>query len=411
MMTISKFVENNQRQLLNILIVISGFLLLIGRKPGGITAPFLWAEDGKIFLEQLLNTGPNWLTPYAGQYWILERGLYVIAELFPLQLIPQISYVISTAAITALMAVVLQERNQTIFRKHSNQIITFYLLVSIPGVFEATNGIISVYLWLPVSLCLVLASPKAKTWWGATSEYVLVVVASFTSLTAIFVLPVAIWSFLKQRSWQNGTRLGILIIGAVTAVISIKQSGRPTNIPGSFFEVLVVALRKVFGVLFFGHSNIIFFWPAGEIGPFFFLSLFSLAVIAIIAVSLRKGPLLSFLIVAGISSFLGILASASLELLIADPVSGGRYFVPAIGVVIVTLMVGVSSSKIMLKIPSLLLLASFTFGFASDFQILTPTPLEASTWNEFVDCVDAQNSYCHINIAPAAPWGVTVGGQ
>ena len=411
MMPISKFVEKYQRQLLNILVVFSGFLLLLGRKPGGITAPFLWAEDGKIFLEQLLNTGPNWLTPYAGQYWILERGLYVIAGLFPLEFIPQVSYLISTVAITALMAVVLQHRNQTLFRKHRNQIVTFYLLLAIPGVFEATNGIISVYLWLPVSLCLVLAAPKAKTWWGTASEYALVLIASFTSLTAIFVLPVAIWSVWKQRTWQAGIRLGILIIGAVTAVISIKQSGRPTNIPSSIFEVLVVGLRKVFGVLFLGHSNFLFFWPAGVLGPFFLLSLIALAVIVTIAVSLRKGPLLSFLIVAGISSFLGILASASLELLIADPVSGGRYFVPAIGVVIVTLMVGVSSRIILLKIPSLLLLASFTFGFASDFQILTPTPLEASTWNEFADCVDAQKSYCHIDIAPAAPWGVTVGGQ
>lgn len=411
MMPISKFLEQYQRQLLNLFAVFSGFLLLLGRKPDGLTAPFLWAEDGNIFLEQLLNTGPNWFSQYAGQFWLLERGLYVIADLFPLQFIPQISYVISTAAIVALMSVVLQERNQTIFRKHSYQIITFYLLLVMPGVFEATNGIISVYLWLPVSLCLVLAAPRARTWWGATSEYVLVLIASFTSLTAIFVLPVAMWSAWKQRSWQAGIRLGILIIGAVTAVISIKQSGRPTNIPGNLFEVLVLALRKVFGVMFFGHSNILFFWPAGDNGPFLLLSLLALAVIITIAVVLRNGPLFTFLIVAGISSLLGILASASLELLIADPVSGGRYFVPAIGIVLVTLMVGVSSGKSLLQIPSILLFALFTFGIASDFQILTPTPLENSTWIEFTDCVVAESDYCHIDIAPAAPWGVTFVSQ
>lgn len=385
-------------------IALIGFILLLLRKPSALTEPYIWAEDGAIFLQQNLDSGLNTLTSYAGQLWFQQRVLTAIFRLAPLEIYPTVVYFGSAAVTVLILGVILQSRSNRIFVTRAHRNTAFLLCVLLPGAFEATNGILSTYLWLPISLSLVILFPEPLTRIGKIAQYTYIALGLLTSLTAIFILPAAIFSFIKEKSARTLFVLVATIGMAAAAIIGIRQSGRPITSHIDLVAISQALIRKSSGILIFGANLVDKVLQPGL--SFFWLTLlFSLCLLALLLRS--KNAIIWSLIIGGsMNAVLGILASVDIEVLGAG-IPGGRYFITLNAAIILMLLIVAKTTQKFDRILAMTLIAICSLGFIADFFLPVPEALPPGTWKNFSNCIESKlESTCEIPVAPGDPWKI-----
>ncbi len=393
-------------------IVLAGFLILVVRNLAALTAPFVYAEDGSVFLQDALNHGWSLTSVYNGQIWLIERmAAYPLSQL-PVTAFPQANYLTASLLTALAVSVVLQQRMRPLFGRYRYQVLAFALLILLPGTFEAALGLLTVYIWLPLSVALVIAAGPPRTSWGRYAEIAYVIIAGLTSLTTLLVLPVAVWMTITDRSRRRVVNLLTLGALAVLEVAVLVASNRQPGNSASLLDVGQLVMKKSGAVLLLGNTGTEAFWSPDTRVGLLLLAMILLAVVGVLAASRPKGPGLPLLASGLLYAWLGTYAAPEVGSLHA-PFEGGRYFVllTAAAVIVVVMALGTASgppSPRYRRWVAGAALAAMTFGFIADLRQRPVPPLDEGALADFAACVDGRTEPCLLDIAPRPPWRIAV---
>lgn len=190
------------------------------RRPAGLQAPAIWAEDGRIFLGRAWEGLQAIALPYAGEMWPVQRVLALIIGLFDATRWPLLTYTTACLLVAASAGVLLQRRARQLFGPLPFRLLAMLLVVLLPATFETQGNLANVHLFMAGSLLVLLALPAPATRPGRILELLYVGVLSITGPVGLLMIPVAIWRLLIDRSRYLLVRSALVFISAavVTSV-------------------------------------------------------------------------------------------------------------------------------------------------------------------------------------------------
>ncbi|TAM68569.1 MAG: hypothetical protein EPN48_11245 [Microbacteriaceae bacterium] len=205
---------------MTLLIGIVAFAVAWLRLPD-IARGTLWAEDGRNFLQDALNSGPidTLLRPYAGYLQLLPR---VIAGL-TVQFVPVALYAQAMTAgsciAAAVMASIVFVSSADVVRWMPARAFIALLTVLAPLVPREVSGntanLHSLVLW--TMFWMLLYRPRTR--WGSYLFGLLALMGGLTEIQAVFLFPLFLWRLRdKARLWP---RLGCLIGVVVQVCVSL----------------------------------------------------------------------------------------------------------------------------------------------------------------------------------------------
>lgn len=386
-------------------VLLVGAAILLLRRWEAIQQPFLWAEDGAVFVQQALAPGADLLTEYNGQLWLVQRALVLVADVIGLSTLPFVLLASSLAVTLLGLSVLMQARLQPLFGGLAYQALAFWLLLLLPGAWESLGTVLSVHWWLVFSAAAVLLAPAARSRTGTVLEVAWLVALGLSGLVSWIVLPIAVGAVIVRRDAATALRCVVVIATAIVQFVVLLSSERePSESAGLVDMARIVALR-VGAVAVLGEN-----WLSDSARSSTSVLILSIGaayviVVAIVAILGRRWPALALAASAVVSVVIGLWGAAEPLALLTLP-GGGRYFVPALGFAILILVVGVTARRRWIRILGVVGLVASGFALVTSAMIPSPTPpLNPDDWNAFIVCVDRGGS-CEVAIAPEG-WRVT----
>lgn len=250
------FVADSRRALGWVLLCAT--LILMLRKTSSLLQPQFWAEDGIIFFLQQYDQGITaLLEPYAGYYHLLPRLLALLAASCCSYALAPVIYNYSSLLLTLLVvASVFSPRLRVPYKP-----LLALVIVLVPH----PNGEVFITItnlqWL-LSLLLImllLKEPPDARYSDVTlqraGDYLLLVVCGFTGPFLVFLSPLFVYRWCRQRNVANTSML-LLVLGIVgvqlAAIINTHLHTPATVIQWQLF--LQVLGYKLFGALFLGEQ-------------------------------------------------------------------------------------------------------------------------------------------------------------
>lgn len=388
-------------------LVTLGTVFLVARKINALSHPFIWAEDGSVFLQDAMSGGWSIANIYAGQLWVIQRLLMYPVSLLPTSFIPQAIFITSAIVTSALAGVVLQRRMKFLFGRFRFQVLAFGLLMALPGLFEGLNGILSIYLWLPITASLVVAAPSPVTRIGRWSESIFLLLAGLTSLTALVILPVAIWAIVARKTGRDFTNFSLISLLSLLEVLILWQSPRSPGSSANVTDYVLLLIKKSGGVLVLGDANLGTLWTSDSRVLLGLVSFSVLVLAAILALLAPASPRLAVLFSSFFYASLGIFAAANPSALYPQ-VAGGRYFIPLISAVVMVSVMALGSTNSIQRTLGTVLISLCLFGFVSDIRLYEVAPVGIPELKVFEICLSKNLYPCQLDIAPGPPWEIIV---
>lgn len=388
-------------------LILAGAVLLLLRRSEALSTPFLWAEDGAVFVQQALEPGTDVLTPYNGQLWLLQRLLVLGGTVLPLEALP-LALLLGSLLLTLLgLAVLLQARLAPLFGGFRYQALAFGLLLLLPGAWETLGTTLSVHWWLVFSAAAVLIAPPARHRWGLAAELGWLALLGLSGLVSWIVLPIAIGAIVVRRDRAALLRgIVILATAAVQAVILLTSTREATADTG-LIDLARITVLRIGGVAVIGEGTLASMTVPGTSIPALVLGgTFLLATAVVAVLGRRRWPGIALLLAAAVSTGIGLWGAAEPLALLTLP-GGGRYFVPAIGLAVLVLVLGLTAPGRGIRILAAITLVAMAVAIVTDARIPSPEPaLDSAAWSTFASCVEAGNGPCDVAIAPEG-WRVT----
>lgn len=383
--------------------------MLLLRKPGAMITPSIWAEDGTIFLQQALSPGQDWLAPYAGQIWVIQRALMALVAQFPMAWIPLLLYVVSCVAAVLFLSPLLQSRAIGLFGSFRWQAAAFFLLLLMPTVTEIQGNVANLHLWMAVGLLVLVALPAPVTVPGRVAEIGYLCGAVLTGFLGVILTPAALWAAHKYRTRFVLLRAGVVVTGAAVNVSVWMLSDRP---PGSDvldrLATVPGALAKRWGGgMTLGNYIMRFVWPEGFLSIFLIPALLILGLLVYLAWRDRAGPSPVWLLTGALWLVLGIVSPAGGIAVdwVQSAIGGWRYVAVAIATGFLVLIRALSVGSTRLAAVGL---AACSLAILSGAYLRSPQPpVTASQMRDFERCIESANRPCVLPIAPAG-WTVIV---
>ena len=386
-------------------VVLVGAAILLFRRWEAVQQPFLWAEDGAVFVQQAIAPGSDIFAEYNGQLWVIQRALVVFADVLGLSTLPKV-LLLSSLVVTLLgLSVLLQSRLQSLFGGLAYQVLAFWLLLLLPGAWESLGTVLSLHWWLVFSAAAVLLAPGARSRTGTVLELLWLVLLGLSGLVSWIVLPIAIGAVIVRRDAAAVIRaLVVVATAAVQFAVLLSSAREPAESAGLVDMVRIIALR-VGGVALLGESWLSDATRASTSVLVLALGAAYLIVVALVAVLGRRWPAIALALSAALSVAIGLWGAAEPLALLTLP-GGGRYFVPALGFAILILVLGITARRAWIRAIGVIALAVSGFALVTSAVIANPRPpLDPDSWDAFVQCVD-RGGECEVAIAPKG-WRVT----
>jgi len=380
-------------------VLLVGAAILLVRRWEAIQQPFLWAEDGAVFVQDALAPGTDLFTEYNGQVWLVQRALVLLADVVGLSSLPFVLLVSSLVVTLLGLSILLQARLQNLFGGLGYQVVAFWLLLLLPGAWESLGTVLSVHWWLVFSAAAVLLAPAARSRTGTVLEVAWLVALGLSGLVSWIILPIAVGAVIVRRDGVAVLRCVAVIATAIVQFIVLLSSTRePSESAGLIDMARIIALR-VGAVAVLGEG-----WLSDVTRSSTSVLILSIGgtyviVVAIVAILGRRWPALALAASAVVSVVIGLWGAAEPLALLTLP-GGGRYFVPALGFAILILVVGVTARRRWIRILGIVGLVASGFALITSAMIPSPTPpLSPDDWDAFVACVD-DGGDCEVAIAP-----------
>lgn len=379
--------------------LVVGAAILLLRRQDALQQPFLWAEDGAVFVQQALVPGADVLTEYNGQLWVLQRGLVLLAQALGLSALP-LALLVTSLGVTLLgLSVLLQDRLQPLFGGLRYQVLAFWLLLLLPGAWETLGTILSVHWWLVFSAAAVLLAPAARTRTGTGVELAWLLLLGLSGLVSWIVLPIALGALVVRRDGAAVMRCVIVLGTAIVQFAVLLSSTREASDSAGLLDLARITALRVGSVAVLGES-----WlsePSRATTSTVVLGLGAAYVVVVLLVALlgRRWPSIALALSAAVSVAIGLWGAAEPLALLTLP-GGGRYFVPALGFAVLILVLGITARQLWVRVVGVVGVAASAFAMVTSAVIASPTPpLEPAAWDAFVACVDEGGS-CEVAIAP-----------
>jgi hypothetical protein len=197
--------------------LLAGVAVLQLREPAWFSRPDLWAEDGKIFLQQAYNWGglPALWVSAAGYLHLGPRLVALLVVHLPLDSAPT-AFRAAAFIVDALPAVFfVSHRCRNLVPSLPLRAALGLLTLALPDTFE-TNGNMANAQWhLALLAFLILVALPPRSWLGRAFDIAALVIAGLSGPFSILLLPVA-----AVQTWRHRSRWLL----ALTAVLALSAA-------------------------------------------------------------------------------------------------------------------------------------------------------------------------------------------
>jgi hypothetical protein len=223
---------------------------------------------------------------------------------------------------------------------------------------------------------------------------------------AWIVLPIAIGAMVVRRDRAALMRALVLVVTAAVQMVVLLTSTRVASGDTALIDLMRITVLRIGGVAVIGESSLASTAVPGTSIPALAAGAVFLLAAVLVAVLGRRWPSIALLLAAAVSAAIGLWGAAEPLALLTLP-GGGRYFVPAIGMAVLILVLGLTATRRGIRILSVIALVSMAFAIITDARIPSPEPeLSPTAWSSFATCVEAGDGACEVAIAPEG-WRVT----
>ena len=405
--------------------------LLAFRRPAGLSAPTLWAEDATELIGGWLNGAGGLFGPFEtlaspanGQLWPLQRLIAGAITLLPTSWWAVATYATACLLAATAIGVVLQRRAAVTFGGWGWRIGIAVALALVPAAWEVQGNLINVQYYLAGSVLVLLVLPKPRTGFGRVVEMLWVALVAMSGPLGLVLAPLALWMLLPSAG-GNGRAAGSAYVRIRAAValagaalggyVWFAQGRGISESLGTLADFPQVVFQRVGGTLGMGQEALDGGWMAGWPPSAIAIAAAVLFAVAVLVVVDWRGPS-PWWLVAGLGILLvGLMAGAHGSLTGSEALLGatfgGRYaFLALIAVVLIggrALAKGDTGQRIFAGV-----LAGLCVGaFLSDAKIDPAGPeITAEQMTAFSDCLSTgatAQAPCTLPVAPQG-WTLTV---
>ena len=394
---------------------------MVLRRPDGLIAPTIWAEDGGLFLAGTFEPFANLLSLRAGQIWLLQRLVAVPVAALPTTWWPLALYLVACLGAALVAAVVLSERAVPLLGSLWFRVAAGALLVAVPGVWEVQGNIANLHWWATVAAMLLLAMQAPASKVGKAFELAFIAVVSLTGLGGLLLVPVAVWRLLTQRSGYLIARSAVVGIGAVTNVVLLAlystRVGASDPLAAAPTAVQFV-VKRVGGVFVVGERGLAQFWVGGTTVATVLAvaAIVLLALVAVLVLTDLRGPSWAWLATAALCIGGAVTSVRSEELpRLLEPYISGRYVLLATAAVVLIVMRALALGTRLRRGLAIAALVLMVPGTVADAYLPPMAPaVSRDALAEFSRCLDEQPPYeddpfCFVRIEPTSgEWKIVV---
>ena len=197
-------------------------IALFCRAPGHITAPELWAEDGRIWILEAYKAGwRSLLWPRVGYLQTISRLAAMIGLMLPFTAIPLFFALVAFALQLAPATLLLSPRAAALIPSFPARLLLAAFYIAEPNAGELyvnlTNG-----MWhLALLAFLLVVLPKPQTKAGFALELFILLLAGLSGPLVLFLAPIALWHVYEHRAAPG--RRGRALYAAVLTLCALLQ--------------------------------------------------------------------------------------------------------------------------------------------------------------------------------------------
>jgi hypothetical protein len=196
-------------------------VLLILRRPGAITNPQFWAEDGRVFFfDQITRSGPVVLfKPHAGYLHLIPRLTTALAALFGPRFVPLIMNVCALVLSALCCSLLSLNRYRYLLQSDWMRIMLCLVMATAFQSDELVGTVTCVQFFLFIGTLLMILQPAEayKGKYASVLAVMAVLLCGLSSATVVLLLPLCVWIAIKHR----GTASLVPIALASAAVMQI----------------------------------------------------------------------------------------------------------------------------------------------------------------------------------------------
>jgi hypothetical protein len=180
--------------------ILIAALALFSRAPGHLTAPELWAEDGKLWLWQAFYYGPRCLLwPKAGYLQTFSWLVALLALKLPFTLIPLFFALIAFVVQLAPAALLLSARGAALLPSLTARLLLVGYYIGQPNSGEVYVNLTNAMWHLALLAFLLTILPKPRTEAGVAIDIIVLILAGLSGPLVLFIAPIAWWHVWDQR--------------------------------------------------------------------------------------------------------------------------------------------------------------------------------------------------------------------
>lgn len=204
--------------------VLAAGLLLFSRAPGHLTDPELWAEDGRVWLQQAYQDGAKCLLrPEVGYLQTISRLTAFFTLAFPLRWAPLIFAAIAFVIQLMPAILLLSPRGAVLVPSLAGRVLMAAYYIGEPNSSEVYVNVTNAMWHLALVGFLIVLLPKPRTVFGFVTDTVTLVLAGLSGPIILFVAPIAWWHVIEQRH-QRSFR-PCVIYAAIASACALIQTG------------------------------------------------------------------------------------------------------------------------------------------------------------------------------------------
>lgn len=212
-------------------VLLGAAAVVIARRPGAVTHPVLWAEDGRYWFAGAYNHGP-WAPLFQAHTGYLQTYSRLVADLGLLLPVRQVPALFAGAAILVqvLPAVVLASRRfEAVVPNRWARLAAAGVYLAVPNSFEVDANLTNAQWHLALLALLCLLATPANRWWRAFDVGAVVL----SGLSGPFPLALAavgtLWVWRGPRTrWHLvlwGTTLALAAVQGTALFLAPRQAG------------------------------------------------------------------------------------------------------------------------------------------------------------------------------------------
>jgi hypothetical protein len=384
----NSFVAANQNTFLkfarspafHLLIAMTGFGIIVSRRPDAILNAQFWAEDGQRWYADAYQFGIRCLLipdELGGYFHSVSRLSALTALIFPFSMAPLVMNLFAIAIQILPASIFLSSRfsNIALWKR----LVAAFVYFALPNTYEVNANTTTIQWHLGLLACMVLLAPSARNWKWQVFDGVVLVLISLDSPVGVVLLPVAAVVWWMRRSRGSAISLAMLLPGALIQGLTVLFShARPVAENGANLHRLIRILGgQIFLSSLLGNMTLLHMtWRHFPNYVFTRVTIAFVVGLAILFHALRYAPaevklfiLFGFAVLSlSLAHPIPGLAPQPQWELLAFPGHGNRYyFLPSISFLVALAWIANSGSKIPHRIAAVLLLM-LPLGIVRDWR-------------------------------------------